>query len=65
MCACVRAGCGDSIVELKKNGTPQRKMALPDDLQSSSFSSFIVIPEVILQSSANASAKQVSGHLVV
>nr|XP_046255892.1 DENN domain-containing protein 3-like isoform X2 [Scatophagus argus] len=39
--------CGDSIVELKKNGTPQRRMALPDDLQSmpSSFSSFTVIPE--------------------
>ncbi|XP_041799023.1 DENN domain-containing protein 3-like [Chelmon rostratus] len=39
--------CGDSIVELKKNGTPQRRMGLPDDLWStlSSFSSFIVIPE--------------------
>ncbi|XP_034466074.1 DENN domain-containing protein 3-like [Hippoglossus hippoglossus] len=39
--------CGDSIVELKKTGTPQRRMPLPDDLQSmpSSFSSFIVIPE--------------------
>ncbi|XP_026226830.1 DENN domain-containing protein 3-like isoform X2 [Anabas testudineus] len=40
--------CGDSIVELKEDGTPQRKMALPDNLQSmfSSFSSFIVIPEL-------------------
>ncbi|XP_035474084.2 DENN domain-containing protein 3-like isoform X1 [Scophthalmus maximus] len=39
--------CGDSIVELNKTGTPQRRIALPDDLQSipSSFSSFIVIPE--------------------
>ncbi|XP_038567498.1 DENN domain-containing protein 3-like isoform X2 [Micropterus salmoides] len=39
--------CGDSIVELKKNGTPQRRMELPDDLRSrpSSFSSFVVIPE--------------------
>ncbi|XP_042345689.1 DENN domain-containing protein 3-like [Plectropomus leopardus] len=39
--------CGDSIVELKKSGTPQRRMVLPDDLRSmpSSFSSFIVIPE--------------------
>ncbi|XP_051262918.1 DENN domain-containing protein 3 isoform X2 [Dicentrarchus labrax] len=39
--------CGDSIVELKKSGTPQRRMVLPDDLQSmpSSFSSFIVFPE--------------------
>lgn len=53
-CVCARvhvcAGCGDSIVELKKSGTPQRRMSLPDDLRStpSSFSSFIVIPEVIL-----------------
>ncbi|XP_070822891.1 DENN domain-containing protein 3-like [Chaetodon trifascialis] len=39
--------CGDSIMELKRNGTPQRRMALPDDLRSMliSFSSFIVIPE--------------------
>ncbi|XP_053287632.1 DENN domain-containing protein 3 [Pleuronectes platessa] len=39
--------CGDSIVELKKTGTPQRRMLLPDDLRSmpSSFSSFIVVPE--------------------
>ncbi|XP_070691895.1 DENN domain-containing protein 3-like [Pempheris klunzingeri] len=39
--------CGDSIVELKKSGTPQRRMVLPDDLRSapSSFSSFVVIPE--------------------
>uniref|UniRef100_UPI0037E7B832 DENN domain-containing protein 3-like isoform X2 n=1 Tax=Semicossyphus pulcher TaxID=241346 RepID=UPI0037E7B832 len=39
--------CGDSIVELKKNGTPQRRMELPDDLRSmpSSFSCFVVMPE--------------------
>ncbi|KAM3614824.1 uncharacterized protein V6R79_019413 [Siganus canaliculatus] len=39
--------CGDSIVELKKSGSPQRRMLLPDDLRSipSRFSSFIVIPE--------------------
>ncbi|XP_039973997.1 DENN domain-containing protein 3-like isoform X2 [Xiphias gladius] len=39
--------CGDSIVELKKSGTPQRRMAPLDDPRSmpSSFSSFIVIPE--------------------
>nr|XP_020468528.1 DENN domain-containing protein 3-like [Monopterus albus] len=39
--------CGDSIVELNENGTPQRRMALPDHLRSipSSFSTFIVIPE--------------------
>ncbi|XP_070767855.1 DENN domain-containing protein 3-like [Enoplosus armatus] len=35
--------CGDSVVELKKNGTPKRRVALPDELWS--FSSFIVIPE--------------------
>ncbi|XP_058502765.1 DENN domain-containing protein 3-like [Solea solea] len=39
--------CNDSIVELKKSGTPQRRMSLPDDLRCipGSFSSFIVIPE--------------------
>ncbi|XP_031609877.1 DENN domain-containing protein 3-like [Oreochromis aureus] len=39
--------CGDGIVELKKSGTPQRKITLHKDLQSmpSSFSSFIYIPE--------------------
>ncbi|XP_068995549.1 DENN domain-containing protein 3-like [Embiotoca jacksoni] len=39
--------CGDSIVELKKTGTPQRRITLTDDLRSmsSSFSSFVVIPE--------------------
>uniref|UniRef100_UPI003AAD2776 DENN domain-containing protein 3-like n=1 Tax=Centroberyx gerrardi TaxID=166262 RepID=UPI003AAD2776 len=39
--------CGDSIVELRKNGTPQRRMALPDHLQSmpSCFSSFILVLE--------------------
>lgn len=49
---CVRAGCGDGIVEVKKSGTPQRKITLHKDLQSmpSSFSSFIYIPEVTLQS---------------
>ncbi|XP_050932332.1 DENN domain-containing protein 3 isoform X2 [Lates calcarifer] len=39
--------CGDSVVELKRSGTPQRRMALPDNLLSmaSRFSSFIVFPE--------------------
>ncbi|XP_062421257.1 DENN domain-containing protein 3-like isoform X2 [Pungitius pungitius] len=39
--------CGDCIVELKKSGTPQRRISLPKDVQSmsSSFSSFIIIPE--------------------
>ncbi|XP_028281858.1 DENN domain-containing protein 3-like [Parambassis ranga] len=39
--------CGDSIVELRKSGTPQRRIVLPDALQSmpSNFSSFIVMPE--------------------
>nr|XP_040020179.1 DENN domain-containing protein 3-like [Gasterosteus aculeatus aculeatus] len=39
--------CGDCIVELKKSGTPQRRMAFPDDVPSisSSFSSFIIVPE--------------------
>ncbi|XP_031708722.1 DENN domain-containing protein 3-like isoform X1 [Anarrhichthys ocellatus] len=39
--------CGDCIVELKKSGTPQRRIALPDDVRSipTSFSSFIFIPE--------------------
>ncbi|KAM6995074.1 DENN domain-containing protein 3-like isoform 1-T2 [Tautogolabrus adspersus] len=39
--------CGDSIVELKKSGTPQRRLEIPDDLQSmpGSFSSFVFIPE--------------------
>nr|XP_023010278.2 DENN domain-containing protein 3 [Maylandia zebra] len=39
--------CGDGIVEVKKSGTPQRKITLHKDLQSmpSSFSSFIYIPE--------------------
>uniref|UniRef100_A0A1A7XFG5 DENN/MADD domain containing 3a n=1 Tax=Iconisemion striatum TaxID=60296 RepID=A0A1A7XFG5_9TELE len=39
--------CGDSVVELKKNGTPQRRITLPDDLRSmpSSFSCVVVIPE--------------------
>ncbi|XP_056142599.1 DENN domain-containing protein 3-like [Lampris incognitus] len=39
--------CGDSIVALKKNGTPQRRVTLPDDLQGvpSCFSSFILVQE--------------------
>ncbi|KAM8869502.1 DENN domain-containing protein 3-like isoform 2-T2 [Spinachia spinachia] len=39
--------CGDCVVELKKSGTPQRRVSLADDVQSmsSSFSSFIIIPE--------------------
>uniref|UniRef100_A0A3Q1EI06 DENN domain containing 3 n=1 Tax=Acanthochromis polyacanthus TaxID=80966 RepID=A0A3Q1EI06_9TELE len=39
--------CDDSIVELKKSGTTQRRITLPGDLRSmsSSFSSFVVIPE--------------------
>ncbi|XP_015225370.1 PREDICTED: DENN domain-containing protein 3-like [Cyprinodon variegatus] len=39
--------CGDSIVELKKSGTPQRRIVLPEDLRSmpSCFSCFVVIPE--------------------
>ncbi|XP_029927872.1 DENN domain-containing protein 3-like isoform X2 [Myripristis murdjan] len=39
--------CGDSIVELRKNGAPQRRIALPDDLRSmpSCFSSFVLILE--------------------
>ncbi|XP_061771718.1 LOW QUALITY PROTEIN: DENN domain-containing protein 3-like [Nerophis ophidion] len=39
--------CGDSIVELRKSGTPQRRLLLPEHLRNSSshFSSFIVIPE--------------------
>ncbi|PWA33516.1 hypothetical protein CCH79_00007676, partial [Gambusia affinis] len=40
--------CGDSIVELKKCGTPQRRIELPDDLRCmpSYFSCFIVVPEI-------------------
>ncbi|KAK2844521.1 hypothetical protein Q5P01_011180 [Channa striata] len=38
--------CGDSIVKLKRDGSIQQKLSLPDDPQSMpSFSSFIVIPE--------------------
>ncbi|XP_067366197.1 DENN domain-containing protein 3-like isoform X2 [Channa argus] len=39
--------CGESIVELKKDGSSQRKLSLPDDPQSMpcGFSSFIIIPE--------------------
>ncbi|XP_047454775.1 DENN domain-containing protein 3-like isoform X2 [Mugil cephalus] len=39
--------CGDSIVELKKTGTPHRRLELPDGLRDmpSVFSCFIVIPE--------------------
>ncbi|XP_055020182.1 DENN domain-containing protein 3-like isoform X2 [Boleophthalmus pectinirostris] len=38
-------GCVDSIVELKKSGTPQRRIVLPDDVRSSNFSCFIVMLE--------------------
>ncbi|KAF3691884.1 DENN domain-containing protein 3 [Channa argus] len=43
----VTSGCGESIVELKKDGSSQRKLSLPDDPQSMpcGFSSFIIIPE--------------------
>ncbi|CAJ1062158.1 DENN domain-containing protein 3-like isoform X1 [Xyrichtys novacula] len=39
--------CGDSIVELKKSGTLQRRLEIPDDLRSmpSCFSCFVYIPE--------------------
>ncbi|KAM9852525.1 DENN domain-containing protein 3-like [Aulostomus maculatus] len=39
--------CDDGIVELRKGGTPQRRVVIPDDLRSmpSRFSSFLVIPE--------------------
>ncbi|XP_077433006.1 DENN domain-containing protein 3-like [Vanacampus margaritifer] len=39
--------CGDSIVELKNSGMPQRRLPLPEHLRgpASRFSSFIVIPE--------------------
>ncbi|XP_054636855.1 DENN domain-containing protein 3-like isoform X2 [Dunckerocampus dactyliophorus] len=39
--------CGDSIVELRKSGTPQRRLLPPEHLQSPPrhFSSFLVIPE--------------------
>ena len=61
-CARLCTGCGDSIVELKKSGTPQRRMTLPDDVWSSSLSSFVIIPEVTLQSSDN---RQIRSHLLV
>uniref|UniRef100_A0A3Q3E0K2 Uncharacterized protein n=1 Tax=Hippocampus comes TaxID=109280 RepID=A0A3Q3E0K2_HIPCM len=39
--------CGDTIVELKKSGMPQRRLALPGHLRgpTSRFTDFIVIPE--------------------
>ncbi|XP_041648482.1 DENN domain-containing protein 3-like isoform X2 [Cheilinus undulatus] len=39
--------CGDSIMELKKSGTPQRRYEIPDDIRSmpSRFSCFVVIQE--------------------
>ncbi|XP_074540387.1 DENN domain-containing protein 3-like [Halichoeres trimaculatus] len=39
--------CGDSIVELKKSGTLQRRLEIPDHLRSmpSSFSCFVIITE--------------------
>ena len=45
---CVVAGCGDSIVELRRNGALQRRISLPDDLLSTPicFNSFILILEV-------------------
>lgn len=46
MIACVCAGCSDAIIELKKSGAPQRWLKLPDDLRGSSFSCFVLIPEV-------------------
>ncbi|CAL1611210.1 unnamed protein product [Knipowitschia caucasica] len=38
-------GCVDSIVELKKSGIPQRRIVLPDDVRSCSFSCFLVMIE--------------------
>ncbi|XP_055359180.1 DENN domain-containing protein 3-like isoform X2 [Betta splendens] len=39
--------CGDSIVELREDGEPQRILTLPDDLQSVNnvFSCFVVLPQ--------------------
>lgn len=48
MIACVYAGCSDAIIELKKSGAPQRWLKLPEDLRGSSFSCFVLIPEVTL-----------------
>lgn len=45
---CVCAGCSDAIIELKKSGAPQRCLKLPDDLRGSSFSCFVLLPEVTL-----------------
>lgn len=47
---CVCAGCSDAIIELKKSGAPQRCLKLPDDLRGSSFSCFVLLPEVTLLS---------------
>lgn len=42
-------GARDGIVELRKNGTPHRKMTLPEDLRSipTEFSSLILFLEVV------------------
>lgn len=42
-------GARDGIVELRKNGTPHRKMTLPEDLQNmpTEFSSLILFLEVV------------------
>ncbi|XP_072317227.1 DENN domain-containing protein 3-like [Eucyclogobius newberryi] len=37
--------CEDSIVKLKKSGIQQRRIVLPDDVRSSSFSCFILMSE--------------------
>lgn len=60
VCACT--GCSDSIVELNKSGTSQRRIYLPEDLRGSTFSSFIFIPQVTLWSLSN---KHFSSHLVL
>ena len=44
----VVAGCGDSIVEVRRNGALQRRISMPDDLLTmpSCFNSFVLIMEV-------------------
>lgn len=53
-CVCACTGCSDSIVELDKSGTPQRRITLPEDLRGSSNISFIFIPQVTLWSLASS-----------
>lgn len=53
----VCVGCADSIVELNRSGVPERRVTLPEDLQNSSFSSFVVIPQVTLPLLAITSIK--------